>query len=61
MRTQLAFRLYAWVESGMALVEALQRSMAMFPEDVDAGVIGVSRDAACVCANRDMAFAIEES
>jgi L-asparaginase/beta-aspartyl-peptidase (threonine type) len=61
VRAQLAFRLHAWVESGMALVDALQRALAMFPDDVDVGVIGVSRDAACVCANRDMAFAIEES
>ena len=60
VRTQLAFRLHQWLESGEALLGAMQRGLELFDPAIDVGIVGVAADAGAVCANRDMAFAIVE-
>lgn len=52
---------YDWLAAGAGLQEALARGIALFPADIEVGLIGVSRDAAAFAANRDMAaFVLEE-
>lgn len=54
VRTLLAGTVYRWIESGVALDEALARGIARFPSDVDVGLIAVSADEAAAASNRTM-------
>ncbi|HZQ62179.1 MAG TPA: isoaspartyl peptidase/L-asparaginase [Casimicrobiaceae bacterium] len=61
VRAQLAFRLHQWLEQDVALVEAMQRGLALFDASIAVGMIGIDAHGGAVCANRDMAFAIHEA
>jgi L-asparaginase/beta-aspartyl-peptidase (threonine type) len=54
MQKLLARTVYGWLEQGMPLKEALSRGIALFPESVDVGLIGVTAGEAAVLSNRDM-------
>ncbi|WKB52095.1 isoaspartyl peptidase/L-asparaginase [Eleftheria terrae] len=55
VRQMLARTVYDWVAHGMPLQQALKRGIACFDHSVSVGLIGVTRDAAGSCSNRDMA------
>ncbi|MCD2516615.1 isoaspartyl peptidase/L-asparaginase [Massilia sp. G4R7] len=52
VRHLLARTVYGWLEHGMALEEALRRGVELFPNDVDVGLIGVTKTEACAFANK---------
>lgn len=54
VRTLLANTVYRWIEAGVALDEALQRGLALFPSDVDVGIIAVSERESGGRSNRRM-------
>lgn len=54
VRHLLAHRVYCWLESGVGLELALQRGVDLFENDIDVGLIAVSRTEAGSCSNRDM-------
>ncbi len=54
MRRLLAYTVYGWLAAGMPLREALERGVALFPQEIDVGVIAVSRSEAGTHSNRDM-------
>lgn len=54
VRHLLAHTVYGWIAGGMQLDRALQRGVALFPEDVDIGLIAVSRSDAGALSNRAM-------
>lgn len=58
IRRITAFRTYQWIESGMPLKEALQKAVAEFPENIDFGIIAVSKTEAGSASNRTMPQAI---
>ena len=43
-----------WIEAGLPLQQALDRGVALFPEEISVGLIGVSRDAVGAASNRPM-------
>jgi L-asparaginase/beta-aspartyl-peptidase (threonine type) len=45
---------YGWIAEGMPLYKALSRAIDFFPEEVDIGLIAVSRTEAGSKSNRDM-------
>ena len=46
----LARTVYGWIEDGMALEQALRRGLDLFDQEVDVGLIAVSRtEAAALC------------
>lgn len=54
VRHLLAHTVYSWIAEGMPLRRALSRAIDFFPEDVDIGLIAVSRTEAGSKSNRDM-------
>lgn len=54
IRKTLCSRVYAWIEAGMPLQEALDKGVSMFPADIDVGLIGITRDAEATSANKEM-------
>ncbi len=53
----LARAVYGWLEDGMALADALRRGVDLFPTDeVDIGLIGVTKAGAAAADNRQMPF-----
>ncbi len=58
MRHLLAREVYQWIVEGLALEQALQRGVDLFDPAVSIGLIGITREATAVCANRDMAHAV---
>lgn len=54
MRHLLAHTVYRWLEQGVPLELALQRGVDLFENDIDVGLIAVSRTEAGSCSNRDM-------
>lgn len=54
VRHLLAHTVYGWIAGGMQLDRALQRGIALFPDDVDVGLIAVSRTDAGALSNRPM-------
>lgn len=54
VRHLLAHTVYDWIAEGMALHKALARAIDFFPEEVDIGLIAVSRTEAGSKSNRDM-------
>lgn len=45
---------YGWIEAGMPLQEALDHGVALFPNEIDIGLIAVTRDGAAASDNRQM-------
>jgi beta-aspartyl-peptidase (threonine type) len=60
VRQLLAHTVYAWIEQGMPLARALERGIGLFADDIDVGLIAVSRTQAGARCNRSMATAIAE-
>jgi L-asparaginase/beta-aspartyl-peptidase (threonine type) len=54
VRHLLAHRVYTWIEDGMPLEQALKRGVGLFGENIDVGLIAVSRTEAGAWSNRDM-------
>jgi L-asparaginase/beta-aspartyl-peptidase (threonine type) len=54
VRHLLAHTVYNWIAEGMPLKRALTRAIDFFPEEVDIGLIAVSRTEAGSKSNRDM-------
>jgi L-asparaginase/beta-aspartyl-peptidase (threonine type) len=54
VRHLLAHTVYSWIAEGMPLKKALSRAIDFFPEEVDIGLIAVSRTEAGSKSNRDM-------
>ncbi len=54
VRHLLAHTVYSWIAEGMPLKKALSRAIDYFPEEVDIGLIAVSRTEAGSKSNRDM-------
>lgn len=54
VRQMLCRTVYGWLEGGMSLQAALDRGIALFPEAVPVGLIGVSRTEAATSNNRQM-------
>jgi L-asparaginase/beta-aspartyl-peptidase (threonine type) len=54
VRHLLAHTVYDWIAEGMPLYKALSRAIDFFPEEVDVGLIAVSRTEAGSKSNRDM-------
>jgi len=60
MRQVLSYRVYAWIEAGMPLREALERGLALVENRFTLGLIGITADEAAALDNRTMPFAIGE-
>lgn len=45
---------YGWLEAGMPLQEALDHGVGLFPNEIDIGLIAVTRDGAATSDNREM-------
>lgn len=54
VKQMLARTVYGWLEAGMPLQEALDKGVALYPQAIDIGLIGVTRDAAGASDNRQM-------
>jgi isoaspartyl peptidase/L-asparaginase-like protein (Ntn-hydrolase superfamily) len=54
MRTMLARTVYAWIEQGLPLQQALQRGIDLIDKDVDTGLIAVTKTEAASCSNTKM-------
>lgn len=54
VRHLLAYTVYGWIAEGMPLKRALARAIDFFPDEVDIGLIAVSRTEAGSKSNRDM-------
>jgi len=57
MRHLLAHTVYQWLADGMPLAAALRRGVALFPPQVDIGLIAVTRTEAGSDSNRHMPWA----
>jgi L-asparaginase/beta-aspartyl-peptidase (threonine type) len=55
VKQTLTRTIYSWIESGMALKEALAKGISLFPNDVAVGLIGVTHNEAATESNREMA------
>jgi len=54
IRHMLARTVYGWIEQGMPLQEALQRGIDLIDNDVDTGLIAVTKTEAASCSNTHM-------
>ncbi len=57
IRQQLSRRVYDWMEQGVAVGEAVDRGLALFPDSISIGLIAVSRTGITARANASMAWA----
>jgi beta-aspartyl-peptidase (threonine type) len=57
VRHLLAHTVYRWIDDGMPLQTALQRGVDLFEQDIDIGLIAVSRTEMGAASNRDMPHA----
>ncbi|WUR16138.1 isoaspartyl peptidase/L-asparaginase [[Empedobacter] haloabium] len=53
----LAHTVYAWIAGGMPAQQAAEQGVALFPAEIDVGVIAVGRHDAGSASNREMPFA----
>lgn len=60
IRELLAYRVYQWVADGRPLQRALDDGIALFEDDVDVGLIGVTAHEAASACNKPMPVAIRE-
>jgi L-asparaginase/beta-aspartyl-peptidase (threonine type) len=58
VRELLAYRVYRWIAEGRPLQQALDEALALVDDDVDLGLIGVSRTEEAAASNRRMPVAI---
>jgi L-asparaginase / beta-aspartyl-peptidase len=58
LRQNLALRVYLWIEGGMPLRQAMERGMALLPEGVDIGLVGITHTEAEVVSRKPMAHAV---
>jgi L-asparaginase/beta-aspartyl-peptidase (threonine type) len=58
VRELLAYRVYRWIAEGRPLQQALNEALALVDDDVDLGLIGVSRTEEAAASNRRMPVAI---
>ncbi|MFC4159851.1 isoaspartyl peptidase/L-asparaginase [Chitinimonas lacunae] len=58
VRNMLARTVYEWIISGTPLQAALERAIALLPQGIDIGLIGVTATEAHVAARKPMASAI---
>jgi L-asparaginase/beta-aspartyl-peptidase (threonine type) len=54
VRRMLCKQVYDWLVLGMPLQEALDRGIALFPDSIPVGLIGVTREASGTANNRQM-------
>jgi beta-aspartyl-peptidase (threonine type) len=54
VRQLLAHAVYQWIADGMPLSQALERGIGLFPDEIDVGLIAVSRTEAGSRSNRNM-------
>jgi isoaspartyl peptidase/L-asparaginase-like protein (Ntn-hydrolase superfamily) len=57
VRRFLSKTVYAWLEDGMTAEAAAARAVALFPQEIDVGVLVVGETDHAIAANRDMASA----
>lgn len=57
-RAQLAARVYRFLDEGMTIEQAIRAGIAMLPDNVSIGIIGLKDAEAWGTSNRDMAWAI---
>jgi L-asparaginase/beta-aspartyl-peptidase (threonine type) len=57
VRRRLAGAVHGWAASGVPLPEALERGVALFPADIDVGLIAVAGGGWAVASNRTMPWA----
>ncbi|MDT3680528.1 MAG: isoaspartyl peptidase/L-asparaginase [Burkholderiaceae bacterium] len=55
VRRLLSHAVYQWIEQGMPLPKALERGIDLFPDEIDVGLIAISRTEAGSRSNRSMA------
>jgi L-asparaginase/beta-aspartyl-peptidase (threonine type) len=60
VRQLLSRTVYDWIAGGMPLQQALERGISLIPQEIDVGLIAVSRGEAGSKCNRGMAVAILE-
>lgn len=60
VRHLLAHTVYDWIANGMPLALALERGIKLFPEEIDVGLIAVSRSDAGARSNRSMPATVVE-
>jgi beta-aspartyl-peptidase (threonine type) len=60
VRHLLAHAIYSWIADGMPLSQALERGIGLFPDEIDVGLIAVSRNEAGSRSNRSMPADIVE-
>jgi beta-aspartyl-peptidase (threonine type) len=54
VRHLLSYAVYQWIAEGAPLQAALERGIALFPDEIDVGLIAVSRTEAGSLSNRNM-------
>lgn len=54
VKQMLCMTVYRWIESGMPLEDALQKGVRLFPQEIDIGLIAVSKDGPATADNRQM-------
>ncbi|GGZ00854.1 isoaspartyl peptidase/L-asparaginase [Pseudoduganella plicata] len=54
VRKLLAYTVYGWIAGGMPAQEAADKGVALFPDDIDVGVIALGREDAGMASNREM-------
>ncbi len=54
VRRLLAYTVYGWIAGGMAVQEAVEQGVALFPQEIDVGLIAVTRGGAAMHSNREM-------
>lgn len=54
VRRLLAHTVYQWLAQGMPMEEALEAGIALFPREIDVGIIAVSRSESGARSNKDM-------
>lgn len=60
VRHLLSYAVYQWIEQGMPLQQALERGIDLFPDEIDVGLIAISRTEAGSRSNRCMAASSSE-
>jgi len=53
----LAYTVYGWIAGGMGAQEAAEQGVALFPREIDVGVIALGRQDAGIASNREMPHA----
>lgn len=55
VKQTLARTVYFWIENGMPLKAALDKGIALFPNNIAVGLIGITQNETAISANRPMA------